>query len=358
MTKRKSIFAYVLALCLVVPAMFVLTACGNEKHKHTYSNEWSADNTHHWYSATCEHTEEKDSYGEHAVETWTTKTSATYGQNEILEGECTVCHKQVTRENADTALEAKSNVVTISTIDFTYSGVAKSIDSLITADNKVGMVIKYSGTDGTEYAETTTAPTNAGTYNYAITIPATSEWKEYTSTGKFTIKKFQLKEYEKKHTKVYDKSNQLAVYFKSFTGKDMNLQLVVNSANAGTYDSVPSVVINGPDNANYEIDKSKVKLEITKKTLNTLNINITGTISESDDSSQTYEYTLTEADGVIAGETVKIIITYTDIDVSHEGSLSLVTDTPGQGQALVEFEDAKVNYTFNNNIGAFTKTAE
>ena len=34
---------------------------------HSYSQEWTVTSTHHWYEATCGHSEEKGSYGEH---TW------------------------------------------------------------------------------------------------------------------------------------------------------------------------------------------------------------------------------------------------------------------------------------------------
>ena len=30
MTKKKSIWAFALALCLIIPAMFMMTACGNK----------------------------------------------------------------------------------------------------------------------------------------------------------------------------------------------------------------------------------------------------------------------------------------------------------------------------------------
>ena len=34
-------------------------------HTHTYSSEWSYNETHHWHAATCEHTDEKSDYAEH-----------------------------------------------------------------------------------------------------------------------------------------------------------------------------------------------------------------------------------------------------------------------------------------------------
>lgn len=59
---------------------YVCTICGGEKfetvrlHKHTFSDEWLKDETYHWHAATCEHTSEKDAYGEHAYgEPWNEK---------------------------------------------------------------------------------------------------------------------------------------------------------------------------------------------------------------------------------------------------------------------------------------------
>ena len=49
------------SLCLV----FGIAGCTGETHTHTYSDEWSYDETSHWHSATCEHTDEVSDYGEH-----------------------------------------------------------------------------------------------------------------------------------------------------------------------------------------------------------------------------------------------------------------------------------------------------
>lgn len=58
MTNKKSIWAFVLAFMLVVPAMFLFSACGR-KHQHTFSAEWTRTETEHYHAATCEHGEEK-----------------------------------------------------------------------------------------------------------------------------------------------------------------------------------------------------------------------------------------------------------------------------------------------------------
>lgn len=78
MTKNK-IKALLLAICLVIPTMFTLVACG---HKHTYGNDWSKDATYHWHVCTgkdCNETEK-------AKHTYVTKHNDTqYWQ------ECSVC---------------------------------------------------------------------------------------------------------------------------------------------------------------------------------------------------------------------------------------------------------------------------
>ncbi len=53
---------------------FTCNTCGHTKidgiptldaHEHTFSDVWSSNETHHWYSASCEHTSEKNNYTEH-----------------------------------------------------------------------------------------------------------------------------------------------------------------------------------------------------------------------------------------------------------------------------------------------------
>lgn len=110
MINKKSILTMALALCLIIPAMFMITACGcgNDKHTHTYSTEWSTNETHHWHTATCEHTDQKDKYGEHTVTTWTVKTEAGLHVNKVEQGTCSVCEKVVERTIENTATHTYS----------------------------------------------------------------------------------------------------------------------------------------------------------------------------------------------------------------------------------------------------------
>ena len=52
----------VLSMIMVIVGMavlFSLASCSQEPvHEHTFSAEWSKDETYHWHAATCEHAEE------------------------------------------------------------------------------------------------------------------------------------------------------------------------------------------------------------------------------------------------------------------------------------------------------------
>ena len=115
MKKSKlNIIAFALSICLIIPCMFMLTACGHEHlltkvdavsatctdagntayYKcdcgkyfsddkaeteidkdswviaatgHSYASNWTHNETHHWKEATCSHTTEKGEYAEHNV---------------------------------------------------------------------------------------------------------------------------------------------------------------------------------------------------------------------------------------------------------------------------------------------------
>lgn len=113
MTKKKLFLTFVLTLCLIIPAMFMITACG---HTHTYSKEWTKDATHHWHTATCEHTEEKGSYAEHTFGEWTEKTPASTHQNKIEKRTCSKCGYEETRPVEDSALHDEYEPIWVSDV--------------------------------------------------------------------------------------------------------------------------------------------------------------------------------------------------------------------------------------------------
>ena len=79
----------VLAFTLVaVMLLTTLTACA---HKHTFSEGWQKDATHHWHSASCEHAEEVDAKAEHDWDDGTVTTQPTCGDDGVKTFTCEVC---------------------------------------------------------------------------------------------------------------------------------------------------------------------------------------------------------------------------------------------------------------------------
>lgn len=59
---RNKILNFALVFCLIIPCMFMLSACA---HEHTFEETWSYNETHHWHASTCEHSDEVADMAEH-----------------------------------------------------------------------------------------------------------------------------------------------------------------------------------------------------------------------------------------------------------------------------------------------------
>jgi hypothetical protein len=62
---------------------------------HTYSSEWSSDETYHWYAATCEHTTEVSGKAEHSLGEWTVTKAATCTEAGSREKACACGYKAI-----------------------------------------------------------------------------------------------------------------------------------------------------------------------------------------------------------------------------------------------------------------------
>lgn len=100
MTNKKSIWAFVLAFMLVVPAMFLFSACG--KHKHSFSSEWSQSETQHWHTCTGKNCDEKQDLADHDF-VWVEKTPAGVHVDKVEEGTCSTCNFKMDRTVPNTA---------------------------------------------------------------------------------------------------------------------------------------------------------------------------------------------------------------------------------------------------------------
>ena len=84
---------------------YTCNTCGQTKvesipvldaHEHTFSESWSSNETHHWYEATCEHTDEKKDYNEHNWNTGEITTSPTESDEGVKTFTCQSCGKTKT----------------------------------------------------------------------------------------------------------------------------------------------------------------------------------------------------------------------------------------------------------------------
>lgn len=94
MANKKSIWALALAFMLVVPAMFLFSACG--KHEHSFSSDWSKSETQHWHACTGKNCEEKSDLADHDF-VWVTKTEAGVHTDKVETRTCQTCQYQEDR---------------------------------------------------------------------------------------------------------------------------------------------------------------------------------------------------------------------------------------------------------------------
>ncbi len=94
--KRRNAILFVLTLLLSMVCTFALASC--EEHVHTFSTEWSSDDTSHWHASTCEHTDEKSDVADHDWDEGVETTPATETAKGVMTYTCTVCEKTKTEE--------------------------------------------------------------------------------------------------------------------------------------------------------------------------------------------------------------------------------------------------------------------
>ena len=98
--KKKSIAAFIFAICLVVPAILLFAACG--KHEHSFSSDWSTTDSQHWHACIDENCDEKSDLGDHDF-VWTEKTPAGVHTDKVETGTCSTCNFKIDRTVPNTA---------------------------------------------------------------------------------------------------------------------------------------------------------------------------------------------------------------------------------------------------------------
>lgn len=68
---KKKVFGCFIGLLCCISAILCLSACDGEvtlRHMHTFSDEWTSDESNHWHAATCGHTDKISGVAQHTFE--------------------------------------------------------------------------------------------------------------------------------------------------------------------------------------------------------------------------------------------------------------------------------------------------
>ena len=121
MKKKQSILAIVLAFCLIIPAMLMLTACG---HTHNATAKWTSDDSYHWHICEDENCTEQLDKAEHTWDDGVVTTEATVQNDGVKTYTCTVCQKTKTETVAVNYIDVnfvKSDAETQTKVKFTIA---------------------------------------------------------------------------------------------------------------------------------------------------------------------------------------------------------------------------------------------
>ena len=127
---KKSVF--VSTIITVILLVLSLSSCmfsSNEKnHEHTYSSDWSFDESSHWKAGSCEHTELKAESGEHIWDEGRLKNGEECNPNAVFVQSCTVCgaEKESTAEaHVFNLIESKDSSCTLDGYEFYSCAICK-----------------------------------------------------------------------------------------------------------------------------------------------------------------------------------------------------------------------------------------
>ncbi|MDD7093068.1 MAG: MBG domain-containing protein, partial [bacterium] len=243
------------------------------------------------------------SLANHTASDWIIDTQADYGVPGLRHKECTVCHRELEREPISALAPETDSVNILVGLSKTYDGTAVTLDiaNIEVASNRTPTIEWYEG--NTKLAS---APVNAGSYSVKAFVPSTKRWSEAYDIEYFTI--------TKANGNIYDVD--ISSLNKEYDGTPADINQITFSTNVEVpllvewYKEetlLPSAPVDAGDYSiklysddNNFIDTSYTGyFTISKKTL---------TLPSLDDIYLPEgEYvTLSEENGVIAGETVEL----------------------------------------------------
>lgn len=119
---KKKILNFALAICMILPAMFALTACG---HSHEFSDVWSSDETYHWHACTgedCTETADNDEHtfvvGKNETGHWQVCSVCGYKKNETAHVLVTKHSEEKHWQECDCGYKTEEVVHTFDATDF------------------------------------------------------------------------------------------------------------------------------------------------------------------------------------------------------------------------------------------------
>ena len=193
--KKKIVVMLSLVLCLMLSIS--LAACN--KNKHEAKSEWKFDNAQHWHEcATKGHDDKLDVaahvYDKEVVADEYRASEATYTEPAKYYKSCVCGAKGTETFNNGSTLSAQDNQVNLKsgvTLGKTYDGVAYSLSAdKFTFGGNGAITFEYKSEGASDWSAS--APVNAGDYKVRVSVAATAEWKAAQATFDFAIAKKQL----------------------------------------------------------------------------------------------------------------------------------------------------------------------
>lgn len=177
---KKKILSFVLAICLLIPCSFALTACKKEpKHTCDFETVWTKNETYHWHKCADSNCDKVADKAEHTWNAGEITTPATSSEKGIKTFTCTVCGQTKTEEvdyvPTKTMTEAEWNKAISFTGITNYSMTILSsanpnYSSLVKVDgNKVyykQVQYPYISEDGASFSSEDIYVKNGTTYSY------------------------------------------------------------------------------------------------------------------------------------------------------------------------------------------------
>ena len=382
---KKSIRAILSVVFVLVLGATMLVACNKDKGEetpetHTYSQTWSYDSSEHWHQCTLDgHTDVADKaahvYDKEVVADEYRASEATYTEPAKYYKSC-VCGKKGTEtfDNGE-ALGAKENQVLLAdgvVLGKTYDGEAYTLSAEAFTKNGDGAItLEYKGAGETEWSSA--APVNAGSYEVRVSVASTAEWKAAQATFEFTIAKKQLTiSGTTVADKVYDGSDTATVTAGTLAGLVSGDETFVGVMATGTFaskdvayglgiekqDVTVSYALTGALANNYLAPVGETLRDaatINPKTLSDIHLE-----KVYDGHGRFARTALTTAQGIIAGESIKIYVDAigANVGVYKDGNEDEDFDFNEYVLYIGDTEEQTVNYAWGDTCTATIKAKQ